>query len=150
MMMMMTGYEVALIALTLNVYEEARSESLRGQQAVADVTINRVIDTRWPDSVESVVLQRRQFSWVGAAGIKTSWDLIEHQQKVLDTMNGNEIELQAYRQAEAVATKALTTGYTPRYTFTHYHVKGLKLVWTKGHTKSLTIGTHKFYNVPRT
>ena len=146
----MTGAEIALIALTLNVYEEARSESLHGQQAVADVTINRVIDKRWPDTIESVVLQRRQFSWVGAAGIKTSWELVEYQQRLLDTMNNNEIELNAYRQAEAVARKALTTGYKPRYTFTHYHEKSLKLVWTQGHTKSLTIGTHKFYNVPRT
>lgn len=146
----MFGPELALVAMTLNVYEEARSESYHGQLAVADTTLNRVVDTRWPSDVASVVLQRRQFSWVGAAGITDGQDLMSYQQRLLDKAINNEIELNAYRQAEAVAKKVLTVGYKPRYTFTHYHTTAIKPVWTKGQTNSLTIGTHKFYNVPRT
>ncbi|MGL5565517.1 MAG: cell wall hydrolase [Plesiomonas sp.] len=146
----MFGPELALVAMTLNVYEEARSESYHGQLAVAETTLNRVVDTRWPSDVASVVLQRRQFSWVGAAGITDGQDLISYQQRLLDTAIDNEIDLNAYRQAEAIAKKVLTEGYKPRYTFTHYHTTAIKPVWTKGQTNSLTIGTHKFYNVPRT
>lgn len=144
----MTGPEMVLLALTLNVYEEARSESIQGQLAVAETTLNRVVDTRWPSDVTSVVLQRRQFSWVGAAGIADGYDLMSYQSALL--AGANEIDLAAYRQAEQVAKRVLTTGYKPRYTFTHYHTTAIKPVWTKGQTNSLTIGTHKFYNVPRT
>ena len=144
----MIGPELILLAMTLNVYEEARSESIQGQLAVAETTLNRVVDTRWPSDVTSVVLQRRQFSWVGAAGITDGFDLMSYQSALL--ASANEIDLAAYRKAEQVAKKVLTTGYKPRYAFTHYHTTAIKPVWTKGQTKSLTIGTHKFYNVPRT
>ena len=144
----MIGPELILLAMTLNVYEEARSESIQGQLAVAETTLNRVVDTRWPSDVTSVVLQRRQFSWVGAAGITDGFDLMSYQSALL--ASANEIDLAAYRKAEQVAKKVLTTGYKPRYTFTHYHTTAIQPVWTKGQTKSLTIGTHKFYNVPRT
>ena len=144
----MIGPELILLAMTLNVYEEARSEPIQGQLAVAETTLNRVVDTRWPSDVTSVVLQRRQFSWVGAAGITDGFDLMSYQSALL--ASANEIDLAAYRKAEQVAKKVLTTGYKPRNTFTHYHTTAIQPVWTKGQTKSLTIGTHKFYNVPRT
>lgn len=60
----------ALRCLALNVYWEARSEPLEGQFAVAAVTLNRVADPGFPDTVCSVVRQggerrrhRCQFSW---------------------------------------------------------------------------------------
>ena len=53
----------ALLCLTLNVYHEARGEPFLGQVAVAEVTLNRVDDLRWPDTVCEVVYQPYQFSW---------------------------------------------------------------------------------------
>jgi len=64
-----------LRCLTENIYHEARSESLTGQQAVAWVTLNRSNDPRYPKGVCEVVRQARldhrgnpipnqcQFSW---------------------------------------------------------------------------------------
>lgn len=64
-----------LECLARNVYWEARSESERGQRAVAWVTLNRVADPRYPKTVCSVVGQAKvdragrplrnqcQFSW---------------------------------------------------------------------------------------
>ena len=144
----MIGAEFALVALTLNVYCEARGESYNGQQAVADVTMKRAVDIRWPSDVTSVVLQRRQFSWVGAAGIKDAFGLIEYQRKVL--ANANSLDLQSYRQAEAIAKRVLTTGYKPKYDYTHYHTTAIKPVWTKNQRIGLTIGSHQFYNIART
>lgn len=43
--------------LAKNVYYESRSEDIKGQFAVASVTINRVNDERWPDTVCGVVRQ---------------------------------------------------------------------------------------------
>ena len=52
--------------LAQNIYWEARNQSIQGMYAVADVTLNRVKDKRWPSTVCEVVKQRRrsrQFSW---------------------------------------------------------------------------------------
>ena len=53
--------------LATNIYWEARNQSIQGMYAVADVTLNRVKDKRWPSTVCEVVKQRRkgvcQFSW---------------------------------------------------------------------------------------
>lgn len=52
-----------LRCLALNVYFEARGEPAEGQLAVAMVTMNRVKNRHYPNSVCSVVWQRKQFSW---------------------------------------------------------------------------------------
>ena len=59
------GAELSEIeCLALNIYHEARGESLIGQQYVAQVTMNRVRSNRFiADTVCEVVFQRRQFSW---------------------------------------------------------------------------------------
>jgi len=61
--------------LAQNIYHEARSESTAGRMAVALVTLNRVNDKRFPDSICGVVKQTKyypsgnidlhscQFSW---------------------------------------------------------------------------------------
>ena len=46
------------------VYFESKGESLEGQLAVAKVVLARVKSNRFPNSVCSVVYQRRQFSFV--------------------------------------------------------------------------------------
>lgn len=61
--------EVAIVdpeereCLQKNIYFEARNQSLKGMKAIAAVTMNRVADPRFPDSVCEVVYQRKQFSW---------------------------------------------------------------------------------------
>ena len=64
-----------LRCLAENVYHEARGESITGKRAVAWVTMNRVTDKRYPNTVCDVVYQARlaptgfplrnkcQFSW---------------------------------------------------------------------------------------
>src|SRR3954464_926829 len=49
--------------LALNVYYEARGESLAGQYAVAEVTMNRKSAARYPKTVCEVVYQKSAFSW---------------------------------------------------------------------------------------
>ncbi len=52
----------AILWLTLNIYHEARSESVGGQKAVAHVVFNRVKNRNL--SVKEVVQQPKQFSWI--------------------------------------------------------------------------------------
>ena len=72
--------------LALNIYWEARSEPQAGQAAVAHVTLNRVRDDRYPDSICDVVYQgepgkrgRCQFSWWcdGSSDLPTERDAWE-------------------------------------------------------------------------
>ncbi len=49
--------------LALNIYHEARGESLHGMMAVAFVTMNRVHHRRFPDTIKGVVQDPHQFSW---------------------------------------------------------------------------------------
>lgn len=49
--------------LTEAVYYEARNDTEKGQEAVADVVLNRVEHKAHPNSVCEVVYQKGQFSW---------------------------------------------------------------------------------------
>ena len=53
-----------LYCLAANLYFEARGESIKGQIAVAEVTLNRVKANQYPNSVCNVVFQRKKFTWV--------------------------------------------------------------------------------------
>lgn len=50
------------------VYFEARGEALLGQLAVADVVLNRVASSKYPNTICEVVEQPWQFSFVNATG----------------------------------------------------------------------------------
>ncbi len=65
--------------LALAIYFEARGESIRGQQAVGNVVMNRVQSPRYPKTVCGVLFQRGQFSFIrgGKAAIPKTprlWD----------------------------------------------------------------------------
>lgn len=53
----------ALTCLALVIYHEARGEPLPAQYAVAEATIRRAEDPRWPDTVCKVVFQPGQYKW---------------------------------------------------------------------------------------
>ena len=53
----------SLECLALNVYYEARGESLAGQYAVAEVTMNRKSALGFPKTLCDVVYQKGAFSW---------------------------------------------------------------------------------------
>jgi spore germination cell wall hydrolase CwlJ-like protein len=46
-----------------NLHHEAKVDGMRGMEAVASVVMNRVRDSRYPDTVCDVVYQPSQFSW---------------------------------------------------------------------------------------
>ena len=53
----------SLECLALNIYHEARGESMQGQLAVAHVTLNRARDKRFPNTVCGVVYQAKHSKW---------------------------------------------------------------------------------------
>lgn len=53
----------ATITLACNIQKEAGTQSINGKLAVAQVTVNRTKDHRYPKTVQAVVWQPKQFSW---------------------------------------------------------------------------------------
>ena len=51
------------LCMALNIYHEARGETLVGQRAVAHVILNRKKSGRFPNTICAVTWQRSQFSW---------------------------------------------------------------------------------------
>lgn len=81
-----------LLCLALNIFNEARSEPIDSQIAVAAVTINRMKDKEYPSSICDVVYEPSAFSWT------------KHKKKIKEPKNLDEIEYKAFLQAKQIAS----------------------------------------------
>lgn len=127
-----------LRCLALNVYWEARSESIPGQVAVAAVTLNRVQSPRFPANVCDVVRQggevrrhRCQFSW---------W---------CDGKKDEPLDEDAWRRATTLARLA-SAGVIddPTGGALWYHADYVTPHWATAKEKIAKIGRHIFYTLP--
>jgi hypothetical protein len=112
------------------IYFEARSESIEGQLAVAEVILNRAASGLYPPSICGVVTQAAQFSFIRAGKFP-----------VPDTNSA------AWRQALAiadVARKGLADAVAPNVLW--YHATYVAPSWGRRLTRVAQIGTHIFYS----
>jgi spore germination cell wall hydrolase CwlJ-like protein len=124
-----------LDCLTAAVYFEARGETPRGQAAVAQVVMNRVLHPAFPKTVCGVVYQgagRRscQFSFAcdGVADVRR--------------------ESGAWRRARQVAVQALAGGGDDEIgSATHFHASGVAPSWGPQMFRVAQIGLHVFYKL---
>jgi len=128
-----------LDCLALNVYHEARGESLIGQAGVAHVTLNRVKDERYSSTICKVVKKREnkkpmndrfrcQFSWF------------------CDGKSDRTPEKDAYKVGYAVSALAIL-GMVPDVTngATHYYNYTLSTPrWGQLYTHTATLGQHRY------
>jgi spore germination cell wall hydrolase CwlJ-like protein len=126
-----------LTCLAMNVYYEARGEPVEGQYGVAEVTMNRVVDPRYPGTICEVVYQQRwdylrkrhvsAFSW-------TEFDVVPQPQ-------GSEWET-----AVAVAEDTFNGRRSPTLQgAVHYHAVHIRPSWSQGKEPVARIGRHMFY-----
>ena len=135
--------ETALMCMALNMYHEAKNQSMLGQLAVGQVVMNRVEDKRFPDNVCDViteavtykgtdkpVLHKCQFSWYCDGqkdepdfDSKEWWDAKEYASIVLS----------------GTIMLDVTEGAT------HYHATYVRPAWRKTKTKTTRIDRHIFY-----
>ena len=125
----------ALMCMALNIYHESRSEEMRGQVAVANVTLNRVASNKWPNDVCSVV---KQGYVKGKSNCQFSWFCDGKPDTPTDTV--------AWARSVLVANDVMM-GYIPDITkgATHYHAKYVKPYWAKSLTPTVSFGSHIFY-----
>lgn len=126
--------------LSLNVYHEARGESLAGQYAVADVVLNRVASKHYPDTVCGVVKQsimwndhpvrnKCQFSWY------------------CDGKSDDATDSDAWMRSVEVAVNIMHTGTFRGITegADHYHTDYVNPRWNRKMRLVGRIGDHIFY-----
>jgi len=120
--------EIAIMCLSLNIYFEARNQPLAGQVAVAQVTMNRVHSSDYPNDVCSVVYQHKQFSWY--------WD------GKSDVPRDEE----AWGRAQAVAQGVYAgSGHAELEGVLFYHAVYTSPWWVSEMKLVTTIGDHIFY-----
>lgn len=118
--------------LAINIYHEARNEPLIGQIAVGVVTLNRVFDERYPNTIKEVVTEYKQFSW--------------YNKRVVPPPNNKK----AWEECQKIARFLLTQGYESDIVgvlegATHFHAIYVKPRWAKTKTLVARIGNHIFY-----
>ena len=134
--------------LALNMYHEARDQGTAGKLAVSAVVINRVSDSRFPNTICEVIKQgptrkswrdpsvsypiknRCQFSWY-CDGISDEVKDEKTYQKILDFAR-----LIMHNDIQFVD---ITDGAT------HYHADNVKPDWADTKTRTTEIGDHIFY-----
>ena len=137
-----TEYQQQLSCLSLNIYHEARSESKLGQEAVGLVTMNRVYDGRYPDTVCDVVYQ----SHVDSKGrpkrnrCQFSWYCDGKSDKIHDIVAYNEIEELSASILESYGIERdITDGAVM------YHASYVKPYWASSYIKTSRVDSHIFY-----
>ena len=132
----------ALMCMALNIYHEARNQSIVGQVAVAEVVMNRVEDSRYPNNVCDVVKQGLTYKWKPTLPIKNrcqfSW--------YCDGKSDKPREPKAWRDAMHVAN-GVYNGHLDAFVegATHYHAYYVNPSWAETKTYVTRIDDHIFY-----
>jgi len=126
-----------LECLSLNIYHEARNEPVIGQLAVAMVTMERVRETRFPDTVCEVV---KQGYHIGRRDCQFSW--------YCDGKTDTPYEIDAYEKAVAIS-KVIYYNYDfmthPIKGADHYHANYVAPSWNSNMRKVAEVGNHIFW-----
>jgi len=145
-------YQVESYCLAQNIYHEARNQPTAGQLAVASVTINRVNDDRFPNTICGVVYEgpsrpswkdptvmipirnRCQFSWYcdGKSDVPKNKELFQDILVLTNSIVDGSIKI-----------LDITEGAT------HYHADYVRPAWAETKTKTVEIEDHIFYRWER-
>ncbi len=130
------GSEFECLAEAL--YFEARGETVKGQFAVAEVILNRVKSTQFPDTICGVINQ--------GTGKR-------YQCQFTYTCDGREEVIReqgAFDRVSKVA-RLMLDGVNPKLTegATYYHTTGVTPRWSRTFTNTARIGVHLFYRDER-
>lgn len=129
--------EQRLQCLALNIYREAGAEPFEGKVGVAQVTLNRTSDPRFPSDICAVVYQKNvimekvvcQFSWYCD-----------------NAARARPINNDAYKESYEVAKKVLLEGFRLEVlqNALYFHAVHINPNWK--HLRVAKIGNHIFYN----
>ena len=133
--------------LAQNIYYEARGSNLADQVAVADVVLNRVQDSRYPDTICGVVRQGKQKpSWKDPSKMvmvrnmcQFSWYCDGKSDYPTDKDAWVNAQQRAYMMMVHGDFRGISQGAT------HYHAKYVNPSWARQFDLVGRIGVHIFY-----
>ena len=129
--------------LTGLIWGEARGEAIQGKLAVAWVVRNRVLDKRWPDTYEDVILQPWQFSCFNPG------DANHHSvlRSLLPSWGWSDLDWRECRYAAMGVISSWVQDMTKGAN--HYHAVALDPApkWADSGKVTGTIGGHIFYRL---
>lgn len=135
----MTDLTTDILAKTI--YGEARGETISGQEAVANVVLNRLKFSQkrkrywWGNTIAEICQKSRQFS---------CWNTDDpNYQIILRVNDDNPIYLVCKRIAQRAIAGLLKDN---THQATHYHTKYVRPAWSIGKIPCAEIGAHIFYN----
>ena len=131
------------MCLALNTYHEAKNQSMIGQIATAQVVMNRVADSRYPNTVCEVVKQGPKY--------KGSDVPVRHKCQFSWFCDGKSDEpkrdskewFKAQDYARIVLSGRIALDVTEGAT--HYHATYVRPSWAKTKTRTTRIESHIFY-----
>jgi len=129
---------IDLRCLAENIYFEARGEPLRGQYAIAEVTMNRLAAPSFPKTICEVVHDTR-------------WDrlrrrLVAHFSWTRFALSSEPPSGRAWEQAMVVASSVYDRTHIPVVPKAlHYHATRVHPYWADGKQPIAKIGNHIFY-----
>ncbi len=126
--------------LAKNIYWEARNQSVEGMYAVADVTLNRVKDSRWPSTICAVVEQRKRDQRRGKWICQFSW--------FCDGLSDEPKSRAVYNLCYMIAYlrfNNLDSVMLPNNIY-WYHNNKVSPYWASAYSHKVTIGDHLFYS----
>ena len=141
--------------LAENIYYESRSEDIRGQFAVASVTLNRAKDPRFPNTICEVVKQTAisrvskklvcAFSWYCENDKKGREIPVKNKDGTI-----NQQVVDQFQVASIVAITVLGSDVDDNtHGATHFHNPFTSQPsWRSSLTKTMRVGNHDFYKLP--
>lgn len=123
-----------VFCLAKNIFHEAGVEDRLGKYAVAQVTLNRIRNPKYPSTVCDVVMDRKQFSWANDRKIRWTHP-----------------KGKPWEESKQIALKVLEDGYRVKglERANYYHADYVKPFWKKPEARIAQIGTHIFYTQAR-
>ena len=126
----------ALFCLAQNVYFEARSQPLIEQVAVAQVVLNRVNSSAYPDTVCSVVYENHYPNRLHMCQFSFMCDGVKETVK----------DAEAWLKANQIASLVLSPDFPDLVDgATHYHADYVRPSWAATQIQVAQIGSHIFY-----
>lgn len=118
---------ISVICLALNIYFEARDQDFDGQRMIAEVTMERVHRSNFPNTVCDVVWQPGAFSWTSDGKSDKPKDMV------------------AWAKAKGIAEDVILNGCSLCTGATYYHEAGITPYWAESMVPVGRWGDHIFY-----
>lgn len=145
--------EQEIECLALNIYHESRADNKAGKMAVADVVLNRVDDSRYPNTVCDVVYDAKMSTWWLQRGreipqrnmCQFSWFCDGKADQPRNVRSWEDSKMLAYNIYMDGHFRGITEGAT------HYHATYVNPKWIHDRGMNVVgrIGEHIFYRWDR-